>query len=154
MKIVSQLDPNGFFVAAVEADPSPKEQGVYLIPAGAIDTSPPVVPAGKAALWQASSWVFVDPPVTPGSEPPPSVDGPPQVVSRFQARAALHLAGLLDQVEQIMADPQTPVLSRLAWQDAQEFRRSSPTLLALADQLGLSAEALDQLFITASEIQA
>lgn len=78
----------------------------------------------------------------------------PMVVSRFQARAALHLAGLLDRVEQIMADPQTPVLSRLAWQDAQEFRRSSPTLLALADQLGLSAEALDQLFITASEIQA
>lgn len=154
MKIVSQLDPNGFFVAAVEADPSPKEPGVYLIPAGAIDTSPPVVPAGKAAQWQSGSWVFVDPPVAPGSEPPASVDGIPQVVSRFQARAALHLAGLLDQVEQIMADPQTPVLSRLAWQDAQEFRRSSPTLLALADQLGLSAEALDQLFITASEIRA
>lgn len=83
--------------------------------------------------------------------PPP---GPPQVVSRFQARAALHLAGLLDQVETLMADPATDTLARLAWTDAQEFRRTSPTLLAMASALSLTDAQLDQLFITAAGIEA
>lgn len=74
---------------------------------------------------------------------------PPQVVSRFQARAALHLAGLLDQVEALMSDPQTDKLARLAWSDAIEFRRDSPTLVAMAAALSLTDEQLDQLFITA-----
>ena len=85
-------------------------------------------------------------------DPPPS--GPPQVVSRFQARAALHLAGLLDQVETLMADPTTDTLARLAWTDAQEFRRTSPTLVAMAAALSLTDAQLDQLFITAAGIEA
>lgn len=79
---------------------------------------------------------------------------PPQVVSRFQARAALHLAGLLDQVESLMADSQTDRLARLAWSDAIEFRRDSPTLVAMASALSLTDEQLDQLFITAVGIEA
>lgn len=85
-------------------------------------------------------------------DPPPP--GPPQVVSRFQARAALHLAGLLPQVETLMADPATDTLARLAWTDAQEFRRTSPTLLAMASALSLTDEQLDQLFATAAGIEA
>jgi hypothetical protein len=84
-------------------------------------------------------------------DPPP---GPPQVVSRFQARAALHLAGLLTAVEALMADPATDMLARLAWTDAQEFRRTSPTLLAMASALSLTDEQLDQLFVTAAGIEA
>lgn len=85
-------------------------------------------------------------------DPPPP--GPPQVVSRFQARAALHLAGLLTAVEALMADPATDTLARLAWTDAQEFRRTSPTLLAMASALSLTDAQLDQLFITAAGIEA
>lgn len=85
-------------------------------------------------------------------DPPPP--GPPTVVSRFQARAALHLAGLLAQVEALMAAPETDPLARLAWTDAQEFRRTSPTLLAMASALSLTDEQLDQLFITAAGIEA
>lgn len=83
--------------------------------------------------------------------PPP---GPPQVVSRFQARAALHLAGLLEQVEALMAAPETDALWRLAWADAIEFRRDSPTLVAMAAALSLTDEQLDQLFITAAGLVA
>ena len=83
--------------------------------------------------------------------PPPSV---PQVVSRFQARAALHLAGLLESVEALMADPATPALAKLAWQDAQEFKRTSPTVLTMADALGLTEEQIDSLFTTAAGIEA
>lgn len=78
----------------------------------------------------------------------------PQVVSKFQAKAALRGAGLLDQVEQMMADPAADPLTVLAWTEAQEFRRSSPTVAAMAQALGLDAAALDGLFITAAGIEA
>lgn len=153
MKIVSQLNAQGYFVASVEADESPLEPGVFLIPGGAIDVEPPTLPQGKAALWQGDAWVFVNPPDEAQQETPP-VNGVPQVVTRFQARAALHLAGLLPQVEALMADAATPMLSRLAWTDAQEFRRQSPTVLTMAVALGLNDQQIDNLFTTAAGIEA
>lgn len=83
--------------------------------------------------------------------PVPSV---PQVVSRFQARAALLLAGLLDDVEALMAAPGTPALAKLAWADAQEFKRNSPTVQAMAAAIGLTDAQLDELFTTAAGIDA
>lgn len=83
-----------------------------------------------------------------------SVWMPPQIVSRFQARAALHLAGLLPQVETLIADPATDPIARLAWADAQEFRRTSPTVLQIAASLGLTESQLDELFTTAAGIEA
>lgn len=82
---------------------------------------------------------------------PPAV---PQVVSKFQAKAALRGAGLLDQVETMMADPAADPLARLAWAEAQEFRRTSPTVAAMAGALGLDDAALDDLFTTAAGIEA
>lgn len=86
--------------------------------------------------------------------PPPAPPTVPQVVSRFQARAALHLAGLLPQVDALMADPATDMLARLAWQDAAEFRRTSPVLLAMSAALGLTDAQLDDLFTTAHGVTA
>jgi len=84
----------------------------------------------------------------------PMIDGVPQVVSRFQARAALHVAGLLKSIELMMSHPDADPLMRLAWEDAQNFERKSPTLLALANALELTAEQVDALFIQAAEIKA
>ena len=78
----------------------------------------------------------------------------PQSVTRFQARAALHLAGLLGSVEAMMALPETDALAKLAWQDASEFQRNSPTVLAMASALGMSETQLDDLFVQASKITA
>jgi hypothetical protein len=75
-------------------------------------------------------------------------------VSRFQARAALHLSGLLETVEAMMAAPETPALAKLAWADAQEFKRNSPTVLSLSASLGLTEAQLDALFTTAAGIDA
>lgn len=86
--------------------------------------------------------------------PQPQMGSVPQVVTRFQARAALHLSGLLPQIEALMADAATPVLSRLAWQDALEFQRTSPTVLTMAAALGLTDAQVDALFITAAGIEA
>jgi hypothetical protein len=76
----------------------------------------------------------------------------PQTVSRFQARAALLGAGLLEQVETMMesADP----LAKLAWQEGQEVRRNSPLVRSMAQALQLSDEQLDDLFIQAAMIEA
>lgn len=84
----------------------------------------------------------------------PAPAGVPQSVTRFQARAALHLAGLLPQVEALMSDPATDALARLAWTDAQEFRRESPTVLGMAASLGLNPEQIDALFTVAAGIEA
>lgn len=95
--------------------------------------------------------------VAAGNTPEPAdpvVPAVPQSVSRFQARAALHLAGLLKQVEAVIADPSTPVLAKLAWQDAQEFKRTSPTIAAMSAALGLTEQQLDDLFTTAAGIDA
>ena len=72
--------------------------------------------------------------------------------SRFQARAALHLAGLLPQVEAAVAvaDP----LVQIAWADASEFRRDSPAIAAIADALGMDDLEIDHLFRQAAAIRA
>ena len=92
-----------------------------------------------------------------GNEPEPYRPPPkpvPQSVTRFQARAALHLAGLLPRVEALMSDQATDPLARIAWQDAQEFRRQGPTVLVMAQALGLSEQQLDELFTTAASLEA
>lgn len=86
--------------------------------------------------------------------PPPAPPVIPQSVSRFQARAALLLAGLLDDVEALMTAPDTPALAKLAWADAQEFERQSPTIAALAGAVGLTEQDIDALFVTAAGIKA
>ena len=74
------------------------------------------------------------------------------VCSRFQAKAALLSAGLLDAVEAAMdqADP----VAQLAWREAVEFRRNSPTIAALLVALDLTDEQLDDLFRAAMQIEA
>ena len=74
------------------------------------------------------------------------------VVSRFQAKAALSEAGLLEAAETAVAGADT--ITKLAWAEAIEFRRNSPTIKTLADTLNLSPTQLDNLFRAASQIEA
>ncbi|HSH98885.1 MAG: hypothetical protein ACAH07_06050 [Methylophilaceae bacterium] len=87
-------------------------------------------------------------------DPDASLVTVPQSVSRLQALVALDLAGHLDAIESYMAEPTTPRLQKLAWENAQDFTRESPTVAALALMLGLSASDVDQLFINASQVVA
>lgn len=153
MKIVSQLDANGYFVGPCDADPSPLEEGVWLIPGGAIDVPPPDIPAGKVALWQGGAWAFVSPPDETQQADPP-VAGVPQVVSRAQGEIALHRAGLLAAVEAYMADPETDPEVRIWWLRSQVFRRTSSVVQAVGDALGMTPQKLDELFTAAAGIDA
>jgi hypothetical protein len=85
----------------------------------------------------------------PPVEPTPFI---PPVVSRFQARAALHIDGHLATVEALVA--QADPITQLAWADAQEFRRSSPAIAGIAQALGWSEAYLDDLFTRAAAIEA
>lgn len=77
----------------------------------------------------------------------------PEEVTRFQARAALHLSGLLSTVEAVMTNEQTPVLTRLAWVDALSFRRHSPAVVGMAQTFGWSDSEVDDLFRLAQTIE-
>lgn len=151
MKLVSQLDSLGYFVAPVVADPSPRQPGVFLIPGGAIDVPPPNVPAGKVALWQGGSWAFVNPP-GPADEENPPVEGVPQVVTMRQARLALLGAGLLPQVDIAIEALESPEkeAARIEWEYSQEVHRDRPFVQTLGVAMGLTDEQLDDLFTVAA----
>lgn len=87
---------------------------------------------------------------------PIAIDPPrvvPAVVSRFQARAALLAAGLLDQIDAAVAAADDAML-KLAWAEAVEFPRTSPAIAKLAAAIGLTDEQVDQLFENAIQISA
>ena len=91
-------------------------------------------------------WVESSKPVSEESQVPVKVE-------RFQARVALHNAGLLDQVESIMGDAGTDMVAREAWVGASAFRRDSVTIQSMGLALGLSDEQIDGLFVEAGKIQ-
>ena len=73
--------------------------------------------------------------------------------TRFQAKAALDDAGLLDQVEAYMQGDDVPRRVKLAWQEAS-FRRGSKMVADIGAELGLTEEQIDGLFLAAQEIDA
>ena len=73
-KLISQLDFNGYFIGPVMADESPLEPGVYHIPFGAVDATPPCVPAGKRAKFSENHFILEDAPAI--QEQPPTAAAP------------------------------------------------------------------------------
>ena len=71
-KWVCQLNPEGYFVGQVLADESPLEEGVFLVPGGAIDVPTPTIPEGQRAKWKGE-WVFENIP-QPEPEPEPETE--------------------------------------------------------------------------------
>lgn len=98
--------------------------------------------------WLASGGV----PVVPA--PPEVVDPPapvPQSVSRFRARAVMQMAGILEAADAVVAEMHP--LTRIAWTDAAYFRRDSPILISVAQQLGLSNAQVDDFFRQADALE-
>lgn len=100
-------------------------------------------------------------PPEPGPEPEPEPtpedlleqEREAMIASRFQAKAALLGAGLLDDVEALIANSDDRFL-QIAWNEAIEYRRTSPTILAMAQALSLTDEQVDDLFRLAMTIEA
>ena len=96
------------------------------------------------AEWEAEGNTIE--PYVPPPEPVPSA------VSMFQARAALLAAGLYEAVD--AAIQQAGGVNLVAWEYATEVRRDSPMVQAMAQQLGLTDEQVDDLFRQAAAITA
>jgi len=74
-------------------------------------------------------------------------------VTRIQFKTALDDFGYLEQIEALMADPETQKQTRLDWKDADDFRRSSPIIAQISESLGLSEEEVDRLFKHAETVK-
>lgn len=55
-RIVYQANADGYYIGTAEADESPLEPGVYLIPAGCIETPPPTIENGQVARLVDGHW--------------------------------------------------------------------------------------------------
>lgn len=79
----------------------------------------------------------------------------PSKVTRRQARSALLLRGLLDQVDIVIAaipDVATRKLAQIEWQDASEFDRNRALVIQIGQHLGLDSKGLDDVFRLAATL--
>lgn len=109
-----------------------------------------VVEAGQQG-WQAFLAMNPDPYV-PQPEPDPlEAERAAMKVSRLQARKAMRDAGIFAAVDAAVAASGNDDIQD-AWANAIEFRRFSPTILALSAQIGLTDTQLDDLFRAAAAV--
>ena len=95
--------------------------------------------------------------IAEGNTPEPYVAPPtpiPATVTRFQALAVLAAGGYLDTVRTYINTLDQNNVQRLAWENATDWERTSPTLNALAAMLGLTDAQVDELFIAAAQVSA
>lgn len=76
----------------------------------------------------------------------------PASITASQARVALHRAGLLASVTALVDNPATDQEIKIFWEYEVNLDRASPALNAMAAALGLTAEQVDDLFRTGSQI--
>lgn len=65
-----QHDADGFFLGVTDADASPLEPGVFLVPALCTLTPPPTeIPQGLFPRWSGTEWQLVAHTATPADQP-------------------------------------------------------------------------------------
>lgn len=138
-KQVVQLDDNGYYNGQTSADRSPLEPGVWLIPAGCVDTTPPEnMRQGYKYQYSPAGWVEVSEHIAERKPPRQSVE---------QARVWLagELARECDMIsESLLAEyPQAERLTfEIQVQEASTPGGSKALLDAIADARGLSTAEL------------
>ena len=58
-KTVFQTDHLGIYIGPVQADPSPLEEGVWLIPGGCVESKPPVAGDNQVQRWDGKRWQLI-----------------------------------------------------------------------------------------------
>ena len=91
--IVYQTNAQGVYVGPTMADESPLEPGVWLVPAGCVETPPPEVLEGQMAVWESGSWATMPIPDESGVTTPPLT--PEEILAAERAAMRLSFAQLL-----------------------------------------------------------
>ena len=73
----------------------------------------------------------------------------PQTITPLQSKLQLRELGLLDEVDTLVA---TDRKVQLYWEYALTIERNNEVLLSMSEQLGLTSEQLDDMFIQASKL--
>lgn len=76
------------------------------------------------------------------------------VITAYQAEVVLAEAGMFDSVKELIDHPDTPARIKIAWQRGLDIRRDNAMVALIIQNLGLTEEDVDQLFISAQSIQA
>ena len=79
----------------------------------------------------------------------------PREIAAWRAKAVIEMAGLLPQVEALIASvpSEAAVVVRRAWEDGAPLQRHGQTVLTLAAALDLSEPELDDMFIQADALE-
>ncbi len=77
--------------------------------------------------------------------------GVPKSITRRQFKLALLGMGLLDDVEAAVAASPDRAL-QISYNDALEFERNNPLILAMSSMLGKTEAELDALFVAGSQL--
>lgn len=133
VKLVSQLDQDGYFVGSVIADESPVEPGEFLIPGGAVDATPPSVPNGKRAKFIDGKFVMElipkpvpEPIPEPVVIPPPT---PPEVVMAELSPLQKRIAGYLTESDPLFFKAQRGEATMDEWRaKVEEIKARYPDI--------------------------
>lgn len=173
-KIVYQIAPGGMFVGTALADESPREPGVYLIPAGCIEVEPPSFDAGQLARWTGEAWVIEDLPA-PAEDPAPTAEEvlaaerAGMVLTDIQFAMASASAAIMTftEAEAWVARGELPALAlaaiaalpaeaqpyaRIRFAGARTIERLDPFMPALQAAASLTDEQVDDLFRAAASL--
>lgn len=73
-KPVYQYDVAGLFVGQTDADESPLEPGVFLIPARCVEVAPPEFSGDQCPRWNGAKWELISVSPTNDNQPASPVD--------------------------------------------------------------------------------
>ncbi|MBA4204601.1 MAG: hypothetical protein C0457_06400 [Polymorphum sp.] len=147
----------GEYLGFSEADESPLEPGVYLIPAHATDVPPPEPADGFIWKFLDGGWRLEAVP-----EPEPEAEPEPETPALFPSLTARQFRlGLLDagmtpaQVDDVIgqiSDETERVRAQIEWEYASQFQRSHPLVATLSAALGLTPEQVDSMWAAAAQL--
>ena len=169
MKVYSYHYQTGEFVGVDDADESPLEPGVFLIPANATAIKPPAEKSGFVRRFVNGSWGYspIEAPQShPTEEPTPYV---PESISDRQFFHILAKRSMITQEEALQAvkngdlpaaleayvaslpdDQEFDV--RMLLEGGTEFRRDHPLTAAFGAFFGMIPAQIDELFIEGAQI--
>lgn len=155
--IVYQTDDNGVLTGHTVADPSPLEDGVWLIPAGCVQEAPPPFTEGTIPVWTGSGWVVKNlPPPEAPPDTPPLTDA--ELLALERARMVVSpMQGILTLGEtewgKVLAYRETASWAeRVIIDSAQNWRRTSQNIAFFGYLLGYTEEQMDDLFRRAAQV--